>query len=64
MARKRTEPQSSKTASAAELDLEPGKAQAPDQMKLNAISAERLASLAASRRTRFRARRSRRSPSS
>ncbi len=46
MARKRTEPQSSKTASAAELDLEPGKAQAPDQMKLNAISAERLASLA------------------
>jgi hypothetical protein len=40
MARKRTEPKSDVA------ELEPGKAQAPDQIKLNAISAARLASLA------------------
>jgi hypothetical protein len=40
MVRKRTQPKSDVA------ELEPGKAQAPDQIKLNAISAARLASLA------------------
>ena len=40
MARKRTEPKSDIA------ELEPGRAQAPDRIKLNAISAARLASLA------------------
>lgn len=45
MARKRTEPQSRRVKSDV-AGLVPGRAPAPDEIKLNAISAERLASLA------------------
>ena len=45
MARKRTEPKSDIA------ELEPGRAHAPDQIKLNAISAERLAGADCQRRT-------------
>ena len=45
MARKRTEPQSRRAKSDV-AGLVPGRAPAPDEIKLNAISAERLASLA------------------
>ena len=45
MARKRTEPQSRRPKSDVS-GLTPGRAPAPDEIKLNAISAERLASLA------------------